>query len=560
MKVTQEKLPASQIGLEIEVPAEMAKKTYDKVVNNLLRTVRIPGFRPGKVPKQVLMQRFGRQSINAEVVQELVDVAFKDAVKQEKIDAIGNFQLRSTFEELLVGFDPSKALTFSAAVDVQPAVTLKTSKGFTLQAEESKPDPDRVVQTLDGYRTQMATLVPVESRAVQAGDVAVLDYHGKFVPAGSETEKDVPGGKAEKFQMDIDPDKFIPGFIDGIIGMNAGETQEIAVTFPADYGNEELAGRPAKFTITVQEIKERELPELDDDFAKEISDGDYDTIAALRTMLENRYADEAADKTQQNKETAILNELLKHVEVDLPETLIDRETESMLMQSAYQLQNQGIDVRQLFNQDTIPRLKENSRPEAINRLKRTMALGEIAKQEKLEVTPAELDTKVMETLSEMGGREAGVDPERLRSVLSEELLKEKILAWVEANSTIELVPEGSLEPEVGSDDDVIDVTATPAPEAIAAADTADTEAAETTAKKTTKKSTKPKAEKAPVDTVDAAAEPVAAEPVAVEPVAAEPAPAEPDSAEPDSAEPVAEAAPVADKPKAKKPAASKKKA
>jgi trigger factor len=451
MKVTQEKLPASQIGLEIEVPAETSKKAYDKVVNNLMRTVRLPGFRPGKVPKQVLMQRFGAQSINGEALQEIIDSALKDALKQESIEALGNYQLQSSFEELMAQFEPGKVLTFKAAVDVQPEVKLKSSSGFKLKAEGVEPDLAKVTTTLDGYRTQVATLVPVENRALKQGDVAVVTYHGRFTPPDGE-EQDVPGGQAENFQMDVEPERFIPGFVEGMIGMQPEETRELNVDFPEDYSSQDLAGCAAKFSMTVHEIKERELPALDDDFAKEISDGEYETIAALQEMLEERYTEEAADKTKQNKETAILNELLIQVEVDLPETLIDREIESMLMQSAYQLQQQGIDVRQLFNQETMPRLKESSRPEAVNRLKRTMALGEIAKQQKLEVTPTELNEKIKETMEEMAGQAADVDPERLRSVLSEELLKEKILGWIEANSTIELVAEGSLAPADDSED------------------------------------------------------------------------------------------------------------
>ncbi|MBE9030766.1 trigger factor [filamentous cyanobacterium LEGE 11480] len=502
MKVTQEKLPASQIGLEIEVPAETSKKAYDKVVNNLLRTVRLPGFRPGKVPKQVLMQRFGAKSINGEALQELVDNALKDALKQEEIEAIGNYQLTTPFEELLENFDPNKALTFKAAVDVQPEVTLKNSKGFTLKAEEVKPDPEQLTTTLDGYRTQVATLVPVEDRAVKQGDVAVVTYHGRYTPEGGE-EQDVPGGQAENFQMDVEPDRFIPGFVEGVIGMKSGETQELSVQFPDDYSSEELAGCAAKFSMTVHEIKERELPELDDEFAKEISDGEYETIDALREMLEKRFADEAADKTKQNKETAILNELLNHVEVDLPETLLDKEIESMLMQSAYQLQQQGIDVKQLFNQDTLPRLKESSRPEAISRLKRTMALGEIAKQEKLEVSPAELDAKIKETLEELGGQQ-DVDPERLRAVLSEELLKEKILGWIEENSTIELVPEGSLAAEAAeAEDDSSEATGEEtekkAKKSAAKSKADDEEKPKAKAKAKSEKADKPKAEKAKAD-------------------------------------------------------------
>jgi trigger factor len=442
MKVTQEKLPASQIGLEIEVPAEMSKQTYEKVVNNLVKTLRIPGFRPGKVPRQVVIQRFGSKAVHSEVIQELVDVALKDAIKTEKIQALGNFELQSNFEELVAAFKPGETLTFKAAIDVQPEVKLSTYQGFTLKAEEAQLDATRVDTTIEGYRNQLATLVPVEGRAVQKGDTATVDYHGRYTPEGGDEAIDFPGGQAKDFTIEVEEGKFIPGFVEGIEGMNIGETKDITVTFPEEYGAEDLAGRPATFSITVHDIKEKELPEVDDEFASELSDGEFETIAALREMLTERYQGEADEKTKANKEQAILDELVQHLEVELPETLIAREVEYMVTQTAMQLQQQGLDVRRFLNEDTVKMMKERSRPDAIDRLKRTMALGEVAKLEKLEVPEDELKAKMEEALGEMG--EMDVDPDRLRSVLMEDLLKEKILNWIESNSTLELVAEGSL--------------------------------------------------------------------------------------------------------------------
>ncbi len=469
MKVTQEKLPASQVGLEIEIPPELSKKTYEQVIQNFTRSVDIPGFRKGKVPRQVLIQRFGMARIKAAVVEELVDTGLKEALKQEKIDAIGNFQLKSSFDELVGNYEPGGALTFSAAVDVQPEVTLKQYQDFTLQAEEVKPDPERVNSVIEDYRKQMSTLIPVEDRAAQKGDVAVVDYKGRFTPDGEDAEEqDVPGGEATDFQLELEEGRFIEGFIDGVIGMKPGETKEISVDFPEDYPQETLAGRPAKFEITVKELKEKELPDLDDDFAKEASGEEFETLAALRESLEKRFNEETEEKTKANKEEAILNELLNQIEVDLPETMIDREVEFMVTQTAMQLQQQGIDIKKLLNQDTIPMLKERSRPDAIERIKRTLALGEVAKKESISVDEAERTARIQEVLSEIGDRD--IDMDRLQAAVDEDLLKEKIMAWLVEHSTIELVPEGTLkkddpeesEGEIDAIPDTIDVEATEA--------------------------------------------------------------------------------------------------
>ncbi|MBD1842430.1 trigger factor [Cyanobacteria bacterium FACHB-63] len=456
MKVTQEKLPASQIGLEIEITPEMSQKTYDRVLQDFTRSLNVPGFRKGKVPRQVLIQRFGMSRIKAAVIEELVDTGLKEAIKQENIEALGNFQLRSSFDELITQYTPGQALTFSAAVDVSPEVTLKQYRDFTLQAEEVKPDPERVNSVIENYRTQMATLVPIEDRPAQRGDVSVIDFKGRFTPADGEEEIEVPGGEAADFQLELEEGRFIAGFVDGIVGMNAGETKEISVTFPEDYPQEELAGRPATFEITLKELKEKELPEVDDEFAKEASGDEFETIAEMRESLEKRFTEEAEQQTKANKEEAVLNELLNQVEAELPETMIEREVEYMVTQTAMQLQQQGIDIKRLLNKDTIPMLKERSRPDAIERIKRTLALGEVAKRESIKVEEDELNNKVQELLSEFEGRDIDVD--RLKSAVEEDLLKEKIMDWLTTNSTIELVPEGTLKKDEPEADDLDDDT------------------------------------------------------------------------------------------------------
>lgn len=487
MKVTQEKLPASQLGLEIEITPEMSKKAYEQVIQKLTRSANIPGFRKGKVPRQVLIQRFGSDYIKATAVEELIDSSLKEAIKQEKIEALGNFQLRSTFEELVQQFDPGQALTFSAAVDVPPEATLKQYANLSVQAEEVKPDPERVDKLLEQYREQMATLVPVEGRAAQMQDVAVIDFKGALPGEDPEAEpEEFAGGQAQDFQVELAESRFIPGFVEGIVGMNPGDTKELQLQFPEEYPQEDLAGKDVIFTITLKELKEKELPELDDDFAQDASKDEYQTLAELREALETRFNKEAEEKTKNNQEQAILNELLKHIEVELPETLIDRELTYILNQTALQLQNQGIDIKQLFNQNTIPMFKERSRPDAIDRIKRTLALGEVAKQESIQVTPEEVSAKITELLDEVSEQERrNLDEDRLRTVIEDDLLREKVVDWLIEHTNIELVPEGSLaKPDEAEETDAVEleesVETEPAIETTATETTITVEATEVT--------------------------------------------------------------------------------
>ncbi len=445
MKVTQEKLPASQIGLEIEITPEITKQTYEQVIKNLASTANIPGFRKGKVPRPILLQRLGTTRIKAAALEELIQDGIEQAVKQESIQAIGQPQLRSSFEDLINDYEPGKPLTFSAAVDVEPEVNLVQYTDLQAKAEEIKYDPEQVDNTLDKQRQELATLIPVEGRAAQIGDVAVVDFKGVFAKAEGEEEtgepEAIPGAEATDFQLELQEDKFIPGFVSGIVGMNPGETKEISAQFPDPYANEDLAGKAATFTVTVKELKEKELPELNDDFAQEVSD--FETLEELRTSLVERYQKEADEKTKSNKQEALLTELLKHVEIELPATLIEKEVDAMLTQTAIRLSQQGLDVRKLFTQDIIPQLRERSRQEAIDRLKRSLSLREVGKRESIELTPEEITARVTELLQQYPD-EKDIDEERLRSMVENELLTEKIIDWLLEHSSVELVPEGSL--------------------------------------------------------------------------------------------------------------------
>ena len=452
MKVTQEKLPDSQIGLEIEIPAETSKKAYEKMVNNLARTANIPGFRKGKVPRPILIQRLGTRYLKAATLEELVQASLKEAVEQESIESIGNYTLRSNFEELVGEFTPGKPLTFSAAVDVPPTVELGDYKSISVKAEETVYDPKQVEDWLKERQEQQATLVPVEDRGAQMGDVAIVDYKGREASeSGEEAGEAIPGVEGTNFRVDLEEGRFIEGMVEGIVGMKPDETKDLSLTFPEDYPREDLAGKPVIFNIALKELKAKELPELDDDFAEEISE--YETMAELRESLEKQFTESAEKATKNSIHDAIIAELANVCTADLPDTLVQEEVTRVLTQTAMQMEQMGMDLRQLFTQENLPKLRENARPEAVERLKQTMILQEIAKVEAITLEESAIAQRSQEIKEQLSGQD--VDPDKLREVVEEQLLTEATLNWLQEQVTVELVPEGTLksEPEVSDETD-----------------------------------------------------------------------------------------------------------
>jgi trigger factor len=459
MKVTQEKLPASQLGLEIEVPSDMSQKAYDQAIAQFSRQASIPGFRKGKVPRQVLLQRLGASRVKAAALEDLIQDCVEKAIESEDIQALGNFQLLSSFEELISGYQPGEPLTFSVSVDVPPEVELQDYANLQVKAEEAKYDPAEVDNFLEERRKEQATLIPVEERPAQKGDVAIVDYEGKIVPEPGAEPEPLPGGEAQDFQIELEEGRFIEGFVEGVIGMNPGETKEISVNFPQDYPNEDLQGKEARFQVTLKEIKEKELPELDDDFAQAVSE--FETLDELRSSIETQHKERAERETKANKEGAILKELVKVVEVDLPQTLVDREVDNMLQHSAMQLANYGIDVNKLYTKENLPALREQTKPEAMEKLKQSLALKKVSDRENIEVTDSDINARIEELKDQLP---SDLDMQRLREAVRSELQKEKALAWLEEHATIELMSPGTLAAEEGETEaeassDAIETTA-----------------------------------------------------------------------------------------------------
>ena len=444
MKVTQEKLPDSQLGLEIEISGETSRDTYEKVIRQLARTSNIPGFRKGKVPRPILLQRMGAQRIKAAALEEIIQTSLQEAIEQENIKALGSPTLKSSFEELIEKYQPGETITFAAAIDVPPAPELGDYKTLSVKAEESTYDPQELEDYLEQVRGQRADLVPVEDRAAEAADIAIVDFAGKLTE-GEDAGTEIEGGTATDFQVELVEGKLIPGMIEGIIGMQLEETKEVEVTFPEDYPKEDLAGKPASFSITLKELKTKELPDLDDEFAEDVSDGEHETLEDFKASLEKQFQEKAENETKNNINNALIEALVAQSSVDLPETMVQDEVTQVLSQTLMQMQQMGLDVKQIVNPDTIPKMRENARPEAVDNLKKSLVLAEIAEQESLKPDDAAIAAKMAEITAELSGQD--IDQNRLKTLVTEDLTTENTLDWLRDKAQVELVPAGSLTEE-----------------------------------------------------------------------------------------------------------------
>ena len=435
LKVKTTARPGSRLAVEVAVPAERCKESYEAAVSRLSRTINLPGFRKGKVPRAVLLQQIGPLRIRATALESMVDGIWREAIEQEKIEALGQPDLTDGFEKLLDAFDPSKELTVTLETDVAPVPKLKSTKGLKAEAESVSFDASKVDEMIEQSRRQMATLVPVENRAAATGDVAVVGFAGTYSDDGSAIE----GGSADSMDVELEDGRMIPGFVEGIVGMTIGDEKTVECQFPEDYPKEDARGRKASFVINLKDLKTRELPELDDAFAKQASD--KETMAELRADLEQRLKDDAENRQKSNRHDALIAALVEQLEVELPESLVQQEVRNLVEQTAGQFAQQGMDVKSLFTPELVRNLMESSRPEAEERLRRSLALSALAEAEDLKVEDGDIDAKVKEVKKQLAGQ-GDIDPQRLRDAVIDDLLRDKLLGWLEENSTVtEKAPE-----------------------------------------------------------------------------------------------------------------------
>jgi len=431
LKVKTSSKPNSRIAVEVEVPSDRCKNSYDEALSKLSRSISIPGFRKGKVPKAVVVQQLGVKRIQASALESLLQKVWTETLDQEGIEPLCEPELEDGFENILENFNPEKTLTLKLETDIAPVPTLKKTSGLTAEVENLIFDPKKVDELIEQSRAQLATKVPVSGRAAKKGDIAIVSFKGIF----SDDRSEIEGGSADSIEIELEEGRMIPGFIEGVIGMNINDEKTLKCEFPKDYHQEDAKGRKAEFKVNLEDLKIKELPDLNDEFAKQASD--KENMAELRSDLEKRLKEDTDRKQTKNRQDSLLEALVNELEVELPKSLIDQEVRLIVEQTAQKFAQQGIDVKSMFTQELVKSLMESSKGEAEKKLRQKLALNALAKSEKIEVSQKEINSKLKEVQAEIKlSNEKNIDEDRLKEAITDDLLQEKLFLWLEDNNTV----------------------------------------------------------------------------------------------------------------------------
>ena len=430
LKVNTSSLPQSRISIELDIPSSSCKSIVEDTIKTISRSVKLPGFRSGKIPKQVLLQRIGLSQIYASALEKIIDKYWKEALQVESIEPLCEPELEDGFESLLARFNPEENLKLILKTDIEPKLKLKKTKGLKVEIVKNKFDPKSIDEALEKSRNQLANIIPVVDRPAQMGDIAIISFNGIY----KNSKKSIEGGSSESMDLELEKNKMIPGFVEGIIGLNINEKKELNLTFPKDYAQEESKGQEAIFEIHLKDLKTKELPKLNDEFAKQT--GKNKTLKDLKKDIELQLKDNF-EKNQRNiKIEALIGALSKELEVEIPKSMIDLEVQSNIEQTAQRFAQQGMDIKSTFTPELVKSLAESTRPEAEKNVLRNLSLKALSEKEKINISDKEVDKKLKEYEDEINNSPNKIDIGRLREVIRNDLLKEKLISWLEDNSEI----------------------------------------------------------------------------------------------------------------------------
>lgn len=382
MNVTAEKIDAHKVVLSIEVPQAEVTKALDRAYHKLADKVNIPGFRKGKVPRKVLEMRLGKAALMDEAFDLLATPAYSQALEEQNVEPVSRPEIE------VVTFEEDKPLVFKATVVARPEIELGEYKGLKVAKEAVTIGEDEVNKQLETLRNRHAKMVVAEDAALAKGDFAIIDFEG-FIDGAP-----FKGGEGKGYPLEIGSGSFIPGFEDQLLGAKAGEEREVKVEFPADYFAAELAGKTAEFKVKVNDVKRKELPAIDDEFVKEVSD--FDTVEELKADIENKLKQAAEEKADREFRTKAIKAAVDNCTVDIPAVMVETEIDSMLREMDISLQNRGMSLaKYLEATKTEPAaLRANYREAAVESVKTDLMLEAIVKAEKIEATPEDLNKEV----------------------------------------------------------------------------------------------------------------------------------------------------------------------
>ncbi|RKQ37931.1 trigger factor [Oceanobacillus halophilus] len=401
MSAKWEKQEGNKGVLTFEVSSEEFDKALDQAFKKVVKDIQVPGFRKGKMPRGMFEKRFGVEALYQDAVDIVLPEAYRKAIDETDIFPIA--QPEVDIEQIEKG----KELIFTANVEVKPEVTLGDYKGLEVEEQSVEVTDEDVEEEINRLRERHAELVVKEEGTIEEGDTAVIDFEGFLDGEAFE------GGKGENHSLEIGSESFIPGFEEQLIGKKAGEDSEVKVTFPEDYHAEDLAGKEATFKVKIHEVKYKELPELDDEFAKDVDD-EAETLDELKNKKKEQLEEERKQNADNEKRQQLVEKASENATVDVPEAMVETELEQMVREFEQNLQMQGMTMEmysQFSGQDEAA-LKEQMKEDAEKRVKTNLTLEAIAKEENIEVTEEDIN----EELEKMGSM-YGIEAEQLIPML-----------------------------------------------------------------------------------------------------------------------------------------------
>ena len=407
MSVQVEKLEKNMAKLTVEVSAEDFKAAIKKAFNKNKNRFAIPGFRKGKAPQAMIEKMYGEGVFYEDAADEAINASYAEAMKESGLDIVSRPEV--TIEK--IGKD--EPFVYSALVAVKPEVTLGQYKGVEVEKADASVSAEDVEAELKKVQEQNARLLTVEDRGVEDGDQTVIDFEGFVDGKGFE------GGKAEDYPLTIGSHSFIDTFEEQLIGKKIGEECEVNVTFPTEYHAADLAGKPATFKVTVKEIKVKELPELNDEFASEVSE--FDTLDEYKKDVEKKLAEKKEIEANSKNEDAVVAKVVENASMEIPDKMIDAQAENMVQDMARRMQSQGLslDMYLKYTGMTVEQMKEQARPDAEKRIRTRLVLEAVAQAENIQIS----DEKVDEEVAKMA-EAYKMEVEKLKSYMSESDIKQ----------------------------------------------------------------------------------------------------------------------------------------
>ncbi|ERJ00385.1 trigger factor [bacterium 210820-DFI.6.52] len=421
------KVETNKYELEVSVAPDVFGSAVDKVYHKNAKKISVPGFRKGKAPRHLIEKMYGEGIFFDEAINDVMPEAFVEAAKEAGVEPV------STPEVSVESVSKADGLVFKATVIVKPEVEVKDYKGIKAQKTVNTVTAAQVKAELEKMQDRNARIITVEDAPAKSGDTAIIDFEGFVDGVAFE------GGKGEGHPLVLGSGQFIPGFEDQVIGHKPGEEFDVNVTFPEQYQAEELAGKAATFKVKVNELKSKELPELDDEFAKDVSE--FDTLDELKKDIKKKLQEQANAQSETELENSLVDAVIEKLEGEIPEVMFENRIDEMVQDFDYRLQSQGMNL-QLYLQYTgmeMADFRKTFREQAEKQVKIRLALEKIAKLEKIEIS----DEAVEEEIAKMA-ENYQMEPEKIKSLVSLDNIREDLAV----NKAIDLIRESAEVEEV----------------------------------------------------------------------------------------------------------------